>query len=258
MQVVSWNVNSLRVRWPHVETYLRENAPDVLLLQELKCLEKDLPRFEIEASGYHILHACEKNYNGVAILSKEPAEHIHDKLPGYTEDEQSRYLECLYQGYRIICVYVPNGNPMEGPKFAYKKRWLSHLKTHIKALLEKEESLIIGGDFNIIPEDIDVYAPDNFKNDALFVDEIRAIYREIQFLGYRDAHYVQHPQQKQAYTYWDYQGQKFQHGEGLRIDHFLLSPKAADRLEDCYIDKTPRGWEQPSDHTPIICRFKSI
>ncbi len=248
MKIVSWNVNSIKARLEHVKRYLNETAPDVLMVQELKGLE--FPKDKIEELGFRTHAVCQKAYNGVAIISKHPIEVIHSALPGYEDDEQARYIEADINGLRLINIYLPNGNPVPGDKYDYKLKWMGHLYNRLKALTESDTAFVIGGDFNVIPEDKDCHSPNDWRGDALFRPETHAIYRSILNLGLTDAFRVNNTLDEQ-YTFWDYQAGAWQKNNGIRIDHFLLSPTIADRLEGCTVNKTPRGWEKPSDHTPI-------
>jgi len=254
MKIASWNVNSIRVRLPHVQDFVNKQSPDVLLLQELKAQEKDIPIFDLEELGYNVIYKGQKSYNGVAILSKHPIEDVKDKLYIDIKDEQARYLECWIDaknsGFRVASIYLPNGNPINTEKFDYKIEWMEKLKNKAKELLENEECIILGGDFNVCPEDRDASNPENMRNDALFQPESRAKLREIINLGYYDAWRAIHPD-KTEWSYWDY-GRAFEQNKGVRIDHFLLSPLALDKLNSVEIDKYHRSLEKPSDHAPII------
>lgn len=249
MKIASWNVNSVRSRLLHVTQWLEAHQPDVMLLQELKCLEDDFPRLEIESLGYKTAVLGQKSYNGVAILSRHPIQDMVTALPEDTSD-QARYLEATIQGIRIASVYAPNGNPLGTEKYTYKIDWMRKLKRHIKTLFDSETPFLMGGDFNVIPEDIDVHDPKGWESDALFAPPTRAAWREIINLGVTDAFRSLYPE-KVDYSFWAYQGGAWQRDEGLRIDHFLLSPEIADRLESCTFDRTPRGWDKPSDHTVV-------
>ncbi|MBX2833567.1 MAG: exodeoxyribonuclease III [Micavibrio sp.] len=249
MKIVSWNVNSIKARHEHVKRFLSESAPDALMVQELKGLE--FPPQDFEALGYHVHAVGQKAYNGVAIFSKTPIEVILNALPGDEEDEQARYIEFETNGLRLIDIYLPNGNPIGTEKFTYKLAWMERLFKRLKTLREENIPFAIGGDFNIIPEDEDCYSPAAWLDDALFQPESRAAYRKIINLGLTDAFRALDNRAHQ-YTFWDYQAGRWQKDEGIRIDHFLLSPEITDRLINCTIDRTPRGWEKPSDHTPII------
>ena len=252
MKIATWNVNSIRVRLPHVIDFIKKQSPDVLLLQELKAQDHDIPKSDLEDTGYNVIFKGQKAYNGVAILSKHPVSDIVSSL--YDSDEQARYLECWVNlknsGFRVASIYLPNGNPINTEKFEYKIEWMTKLKQHVKKLLDNEESIILGGDFNVCPEDRDAANPETMKNDALFQPETRAKFREIINLGYYDAWRSLNPN-KTNWSYWDY-GRAFEQNKGLRIDHFLLSPFAIDKLESIEIDTYHRSLEKPSDHAPVI------
>ena len=270
LKIASWNVNSIKARLPNVLAWLKEASPDILLLQELKCEESGFPALEIGDLGYNHAVVGQKTYNGVAILSKSAIEVDHRKLPGgvmpvgmhsHDGDEQARYVEGFTSGMRVASIYLPNGNPtlengQPSEKFAYKLAWLERLYAHARALLATEDAVVLGGDFNVIPEPEDVHDPEAWKNDALFRMESRAAFRKIMHLGYTDAFRAKHPT-AQRYTWWDYQSGAWAKDDGARIDHLLLSPQAADRLAECDIDRKPRGKEKASDHTPIWCALKS-
>ncbi len=250
MKVASWNVNSIKSRMDHVKSWLAAQQPDVLLLQELKGAE--FPAAVFEELGYHSVAVTQKAYNGVAILSRTPIESIHTALPGNPEDAHARYLEVLINRVRIVNIYLPNGNPPGSENFAYKLAWTDRLHAQMTAWLRAETPVLIGGDFNIIPEDIDCHKPASWSRDALFQPEPRAAYRAMLALGYVDAFRSLHPGEGGLFTFWDYFRQAFQFNRGIRIDHFLLSPNLAPALQSCTIDTAPRMLEKPSDHTPII------
>ena len=249
MKIVTWNVNSLKARLEHVKTYLANNAPDILMLQELKGL--DFPGSEFAGMGYETHALGQKAYNGVAVFSKTPIAVIMNALPGEDTDEQARYLEIETGGLRVINIYLPNGNPCPGEKYDYKLRWMKRLYERLESLRHEGISFVIGGDFNVIPEAKDCFDPAAWKEDALYRIETRQAFRKIVNLGLTDAFRV-FDSSADKYTFWDYQGGAWQNDKGIRIDHFLLSPELADRLEACVIDETPRGWDKASDHTPII------
>ena len=258
--IATWNVNSIKARLPRVLEWLEEFSPDVALFQELKTTDDTFPRMEIEAAGYHVETVGQKTYNGVAILSKQPIEIHHRRLPGDEADEQARYIEADTCGFRVAAIYLPNGNPTrdenggDHEKFTYKLGWMDRLVAHAEDLLSQNIPVILGGDYNIIPNDDDVYDPVAFADDALCRPESRARFRQILNMGYTEAFrtMVSDPH---LYSYWDYQRGAWQKDNGVRIDHLLLSPEAADLLESVGIDKTPRGKEKPSDHTPVWGKF---
>jgi len=257
MRIASWNVNSVRARLPNVTKWLQATEPDVLLLQEIKCQTDDFPRLEFEALGYECHIVGQKSYNGVALLSRLPASDVQTRLEGDDSDEQARFVQATVQGVKIASLYLPNGNPLPSDKFDYKLSWMKRLKTHIQVMLEAETPFVLGGDFNVIPAPEDVYDPKGWEGDALFDPRTRAAWREILFLGVTEAFRAQHPDEKEAYTFWDYQAGAWPRNLGLRIDHFLLSPEMADRLKSCEIDKSPRAEEKASDHTPIVVSISS-
>ncbi len=250
MKIATWNVNSVKARLPHLLDWLKSAKPDVALLQELKCVAEAFPRLEIEDLGYNCAVAGQKSYNGVAILSKRPFEDLVERLPGDKKDEQARYLEATVDGVRVASIYLPNGNPVKSDKYPYKLAWMKRLRAHVRGLLAEEYALVLGGDYNVAPGDEDVYDPKGFKDDALCRPETRQSFRSLVNLGLTEAFRALHPE-PHRYTYWDY-GRAFEDDDGLRIDHFLLSPQAADRLVSCEIDREPRKREKPSDHTPLV------
>ncbi len=259
LSVASWNVNSVKARLPNVISWLKEANPDVVCLQEIKCQDEAFPRLELEDLGYNVETVGQKSYNGVALLSKRPIEDIAlTALPGDDEDEQARYIEAvisLDQGVaRIASIYLPNGNPAPGPKYDYKLKWMERLRARAAELLTFEEPVILAGDYNVIPRDSDVHDPAAWEGDALTRDPSRDAFAAIKWLGYADA-FEQVDGRAHQYTFWDYQAGAWQKNNGIRIDHLLLSPQAADRLDAVEIDKAPRGQEKASDHTPIIGRF---
>ena len=248
MRIATWNVNSIRARLPIALDWVAIAQPDVLLLQEIKTLE--FPELEFTGLGYKIAYIGQKSYNGVAILSKEPATDIITALPGDPLDDHSRYIEATVAGVRVASIYLPNGNPVDSPKFPYKLTWMERLNSHAATLLETGMPTVLGGDYNVIPEPEDCHNPKSWEGDALYRPETRALYRSMLHLGYTDAFRAVNRQVGQ-YTFWDYFG-SWERNQGIRIDHLLLSPQAADRLQGCTIDKHPRGLEKPSDHTPVI------
>lgn len=255
VRIASWNVNSVKARLPNVLDWLKQASPDVLLLQEIKCQDEGFPLLEVEAAGYHAAVHGQKSYNGVAILAKHPITDVVRGLPAPanpdgTNDEQARYIEASVAGFRVASIYLPNGNPAPGDKFDYKLRWMHRLIAHAKTLLASDQPVVLAGDYNVCPTDDDVYDPANWVLDALCRPESRALFRELCHLGLIEAFRALHPEAGR-YTFWDYQAGAWPRDNGLRIDHVLLSPQAADRLVACDIDKGPRGQEKASDHTPI-------
>jgi len=255
MRVATWNVNSIKQRLDHLATFVKSADPDVVCLQELKCVDEAFPRGEVEALGYNVVTHGQKAYNGVAILSKRPLEDVRRGLPGDESDEQARYLEGVIStsngAVRVASIYLPNGNPIGTPKFDYKLAWMDRLRAHAKSLLALEEPLVLCGDYNVIPEPKDAMDPAVWANDALFQPESRAKFRELLNLGFLDAMRACNDQPG-LYSFWDYQAGAFQRNNGIRIDHLLLSPQAQDKLRTTSIRREVRGWDKPSDHVPVI------
>jgi exodeoxyribonuclease III len=254
MRIATWNVNSIKQRLEHLLTFLKSAEPDVVCLQELKCIDDAFPRAEVESAGYNVATHGQKAYNGVAILSKRPLEDVRRGLPGEA-DEQARYIEGVISTgtgvVRVASIYLPNGNPIGTPKFDYKLAFLERLAAHARELLKLEEPLVLCGDFNVIPEPIDAANPAAWVNDALFQPESRAKLRALIHLGLTDAVRACSTEPG-LFTFWDYQAFAFQRNNGIRIDHLLLSPQAADRLTTAAIRKETRGWDKPSDHVPVM------
>jgi len=262
IKIATWNVNSIKARLARVLEWLDASRPDIVLLQELKCVAEAFPAMEIEDKGYNIVLSGQKTYNGVAILSKSPIDVEHTALPGDKTDEQARYLEALIGDLRVASIYLPNGNPTrdddgtDHEKFLYKLGWMDRLVAHTKTLLATEDAFVLGGDYNLCPTDGDCYDPPAFADDALCRPESRARYRTLMNLGLTDADLVLHPE-PHRYSFWNYQRGAWQRDNGVRIDHLLLSPRVADRLIETGIDKDPRDKEKASDHTPVWCTIKA-
>jgi exodeoxyribonuclease-3 len=259
VKIASWNVNSVKVRLPRLLDYLKSAQPDVLCLQEIKCPAEDFPQLEVQALGYRVEAIGQRAYNGVALISKEPARDIVCGLPEPGDDDQARYIEASFTGaaggeVRVASIYLPNGNPIDTDKFTYKLAWMDRLLGHAQALLRRELPFVLAGDYNICPTDEDVYDPVAFRDDALCQRESRARFRALLYLGLTDSYRAFH-REPHRYTFWDYQAGRWNRDEGLRIDHLLLSPHAADRVTACEIDKSPRGKDRASDHTPIWCEL---
>ena len=255
MRIASWNVNSIKARLPNVLAWLGATAPDVVLLQETKVLDENFPELEIGEQGYNVAAHGQKTYNGVAILSKLPLDDVTRGLPGDDEDAQARYIEADVDGVRVASIYLPNGNPVESEKYLYKLAWMARLRARAQTLLDQEYALVLGGDYNVCPTDDDVYDPARWAGDALCRPESRAAFRALLHLGLTEAHDALHLGAVGRYTFWDYQGGAWQKDNGLRIDHLLLSPQAADRLQACDIDRSVRGNQRASDHVPIWCEI---
>lgn len=251
MRIATWNVNSIKARLAHVTDWLGAARPDILLMQELKCERQAFPEEAFSELGYNAAILGQKTYNGVAILSRAPIEDVVEGLPGDPTDEQARYLEARIGPMRVASLYLPNGNPAPGPKYDYKLNWMRRLRSYAQTLLESEETVIMGGDYNICPTDDDVYDPAGWADDALVRPESRAAWRALLAQGWTEALGALRPGAG-GYTFWDYQGGAWAKDNGLRIDHFLCSPQAADRISDCIVDRAPRGREKASDHTPVI------
>lgn len=258
MRVATWNVNSIGARLPTALQVLQQLDADVICLQEIKCEEHRFPRLEIEALGYNVAILGQKSYNGVAILSRSRLEDVVYGLPGAPDDAQARYLEVVIPhdggAYRIASLYTPNGNPVDSEKFPYKLTWLERLRSRAAELLRHEEPLILAGDYNIIPREDDCFDPTAWAGDALFRPESRAAYRKLLSLGLTDA-FMALDGRPHQYTFWDYQAGAWQRDRGIRIDHLLLSPEAADRLRAVAIHRSARALEKPSDHVPTSADF---
>ncbi len=254
MRIASWNVNSAKARLSIIMDWLGGDHCDILLMQETKSQDENFPQDIFADAGWNVVFHGQKSYNGVAIASKLPIEDVLYGLPGDDHDDQARYMEATIGDVRVASIYLPNGNPAPGPKFDYKLSWMTRLQARADALLAREIPVILGGDFNVIPDDIDCYDPSGWAGDALTRPESRGAFRQLVYSGYADALRACYPTGV-YYSYWDYQAGAWQRDHGVRIDHLLLSPEALDRLEDVGIDRAPRGLEKPSDHTPIWCRL---
>lgn len=258
MRIASWNVNSINARLDTVAAWFKEAAPDVACLQEIKCVDEAFPREPFEQLGYNIQVHGQKSYNGVAVLSKVPLEDVRRGLPGDDSDDHARYLEAVISGphpARVACIYLPNGNPVGTDKFAYKLAWLERLRRRAAELLAFEEPLALCGDYNVIPEPMDCDDPTSWAGDALYQPESRGAFRALKWMGLTDA-YLQADGRPNAYTFWDYQAGAWRRNHGIRIDHVLLSPQAADRLRSFEIHKDVRGWDKPSDHVPVVAELE--
>ncbi len=250
MKIATYNVNGINGRLPVLLRWLEKATPDVVCLQELKSPDERFPVAAIERAGYGAVWHGQKSWNGVAILARDatPVE-TRRGLPGDPLDLHSRYIEAAVQGILIGCLYLPNGNPAPGPKFEYKLDWFSRLIAHAQELLASELPVVLAGDFNVMPTDLDVYKPERWQKDALFRPEVREAYRKLVAQGWTDALRAIHPDER-IYTFWDYFRNAFARDAGLRIDHLLLSPTVATRLVTADVDRHVRGWEKSSDHAP--------
>lgn len=251
MKIATYNVNGISSRLPVLLRWLHEYAPDVACLQELKAPQEKFPLQEIEAAGYNAIWHGQKSWNGVAILTKNRSVNEHCRvLPGDEEDVQSRYIEADVNGITIACIYLPNGNPVPGPKFDYKLSWMQRLYNHAQELLNTGKPVVITGDFNVIPTDFDVYKIERVKRDALFQPESKQAYRELLDQGWTDALRYLYPDE-QIFTFWDYFRNAYTRNAGMRIDHFLLSKQLVPRLKGAGVHVDVRGWEKSSDHAPV-------
>lgn len=253
MKIATYNINGIKARLPRILEWLDEAKPDVVLLQEIKSVDENFPRMEFEDKGYIVETHGQKSFNGVAILSKFPLEDIRRGLPGDDTDEQARWIEATVMSstpIKVCGLYLPNGNPVPGPKYDYKISWMERLFIRAIELINLEEPALMAGDYNVIPQEEDASTPENWTNDALFLAKTRAAYQKIINLGFTDAFRCRNPQ-PMNYTFWDFQAGAWNKNEGIRIDHFLLNPHCADLLKECEIDRYMRGREKPSDHVPI-------
>ena len=255
MKIATWNINGVRARLGNFTHWLRESAPDIVCLQEIKSADDQFPRAEVEALGYNVETHGQKGFNGVALLSKLPFGEVNRGLPGDDSDEQARFIEGVFStkagALRVVSLYLPNGNPVDDEKkYPYKLAWMARLERWAKERLQLEEPLLLAGDYNVIPEPTDARFPDNWVNDALFQPRTRQAFRRLENLGFTDALRAV-DDSPLVYTFWDYQAGAWQKNNGIRIDHLMLSPEAADRLSSASIDKHVRAWEKPSDHVPV-------
>ncbi|UTW60490.1 exodeoxyribonuclease III [Kordiimonas sp. SCSIO 12603] len=255
MKIATFNINGVKARLPRVLEWLEEFNPDVACLQEIKSIDENFPRLEFEEKGWNVETHGQKSFNGVAILSKHPIEDIMRRLPDLDgseceEDEQARYIEATVKGVRVASIYLPNGNPRPGPKFDYKLSWMDRLIKRAEYLRTLEIPVVLAGDYNVIPFDEDCHNPAAWTEDALTQPESRARLRTLWNMGYTDS-IRQITPRGPMYSYWDFQRGAWQKDHGIRIDHLLLSPQAADILKDAKVDRIPRGKEKPSDHTPV-------
>ncbi len=252
-KIATWNVNSLRVRLPHVLTWIADVQPDVLALQEIKMPDDDFPLAEIQAAGYHVVVSGQRTYNGVAILSKNTASDAIKDIPEL-DDHQRRVLAVTIGDTRILNIYVPNGESLSSEKYLYKLNWLHKLDLFLKNELKKFPKMLVLGDFNIAPKPIDVYDPDQWEGSVLYSDKERQAFQDMLQVGFKDCFREMMPTE-QAYSWWDYRMNAFKRNMGLRIDHILASTELSAQCVKCYIDKIPRSWERPSDHAPVVAEF---
>lgn len=253
MKIATFNINGIKARAQALPDWLDEAQPDVVLLQEIKSLDENFPRELFEDRGYNVETHGQKSFNGVAILSKFPLEDVQRGLPGDDGDEQARWIEATVvneKAVRVCGLYLPNGNPAPGPKYDYKLAWMNRLRMRAKALMESEEVALMAGDYNVIPQAEDAARPEAWETDALALPETRAAFRRILNLGFTEALRAR-TQAAGIYSFWDYQAGAWQRNDGIRIDHFLLTPQAADLMTDCQIDSHVRDREKPSDHVPV-------
>jgi len=258
MRIATWNINSIKQRIDNLCAWLAERSPDIVCLQETKCPDEAFPREPLEALGYNVAVHGQKAFNGVAILSKLPIDECNARLPGDESDDHARFLEAAVstagKTLRVASLYLPNGNPPDSDKFFYKLKWMDRLFDYSCEHLQLEEPLILAGDFNVIPTDADARNPARWVGDALFDPRTREKFRALSNLGLTDAVRAA-VDGSGPFTFWDYQAGAWQKNEGIRIDHLVLSPQAADRLTAVGVDKGVRGWEKPSDHVPVWADF---
>lgn len=257
MKIASFNINGIKARLEALTAWLTDAAPDVVVLQEIKSVDDGFPRAHFEAMGYQVETHGQKAFNGVAILSKLPLTDVRRGLPGDDTDEQARWIEAVIDGprpLRVCGLYLPNGNPAPGPKYDYKLAWMVRMEGRVRDLLAAEQPFVALGDYNVIPQAIDAAKPENWVGDALYLPQSRDALRRMENLGLTEAIRTRHPGPG-VYTFWDFQAGAWERNNGIRIDHVMLSPQAADRLEDAGIDKAVRGGDRPSDHVPVWVRL---
>jgi exodeoxyribonuclease-3 len=252
VKIATYNVNGINGRLPILLQWLKEDAPDIVCLQELKSPDERFPRRELQRMGYGAVWHGQKSWNGVAILARDATPVLTRRgLPGDPDDTHSRYIEAAVDGILIGCLYLPNGNPAPGPKFDYKLRWFERLQTYAAELLSLDLPVALIGDFNVMPTELDVYAPERWRDDALFRPEVRKAYADLVAQGWTDAIRHLHPKER-IYTFWKYWRNSFERDAGLRIDHLLLSPALAPWLRKANVRRNPRGWDHTSDHAPVM------
>jgi exodeoxyribonuclease-3 len=256
MKIATYNVNGVNGRLPVLLRWLEETKPDIACLQELKAPQEKFPEEAIQHAGYHAIWRGQKSWNGVAILSRKTLpQEVRRALPGDEEDMHSRYIEAVVDGITVGCLYLPNGNPAPGPKFDYKLQWFERLTAHAKTLLKSDKPVVLTGDYNVMPTEMDVYKPERWADDALFRPEVRSAFKKLVAQGWTDALRKLHPDET-IYTFWDYFRNAYGRNAGLRIDHFLLSPQLDKRLLAAGVDRNVRGWEKTSDHAPVWIELK--
>ena len=262
MKIASWNINGIKARLDNLVIWLAESQPDIACLQEIKSVDETFPREAIENAGYHVETHGQKGFNGVALLSRIPPDEVNRGLPelspGDEPDEQARFIEGVYsvEGgvVRVVSLYLPNGNPVDTEKFPYKIKWMERLERWAAERLLLEEPLVLAGDYNVIPEPFDCHDPLVWQGDALFRDETRSAFRRLENIGFTEAVRNSTDADK-IYSFWDYQAGAWPKNNGIRIDHLMLSPEAADRLVSTDIEKHVRAWEKPSDHVPVVAQL---
>ncbi|SON55943.1 Exodeoxyribonuclease III [Hartmannibacter diazotrophicus] len=256
--IATWNINGVKARIETALEWLKQDTPDIVCLQEIKSVDEAFPREPFEALGYNVVTHGQKGFNGVAILSRFPLEDATPRLPGDDGDEQARFIEAVISvdggSLRVVSLYLPNGNPLGTEKFPYKLGWMNRLEAFAADRLGLEEPLVLAGDYNVIPEPRDAKNPQDWVNDALFQPESRGAFRALQSLGYMDALRACNDAAG-VYSFWDYQAGAWQKNNGIRIDHLMLSPQAADRLTACEVVSRVRAWDKPSDHVPVVASF---
>jgi exodeoxyribonuclease-3 len=259
LKIATWNINGVKARIDNLQAWLKESDPDIACLQEIKSVDEGFPRLELEALGYHVETHGQKGFNGVAILSKKSPDEVNRGLPGDDSDEQARFIEAVFSTdggvLRVVSLYLPNGNPVDTEKFPYKLSWMKRLQAFAEDRLALEEPLVLAGDYNVIPEPVDCHDPKAWEGDALFRPESRNAFRQLENLGFTDALRAVNDE-AETYTFWDYQAGAWPKNNGIRIDHLMLSPEAANLLKSATVEKHVRGWEKPSDHVPVAIRWQ--
>ncbi|UXM94145.1 exodeoxyribonuclease III [Bartonella sp. HY329] len=258
MKIATWNINGVKARIENLLVWLKQDSPDIVCLQEIKSIDEAFPRSQIEDLGYHVETHGQKSFNGVALLSKKSPDEVLRGLPGNDSDEQARFIEGVFSTatgpIRVASLYLPNGNPVDTEKYPYKLAWMEHLANLTKERLTFEEPFILAGDYNVITNPIDAKSPEKWINDALYLPQTKAAFRKIINLGMQDV--IRMATNDPVYSFWDYQAGAWPKNEGIRIDHFLASPEAIDKITACGISKSLRGWDKPSDHVPVWIDIK--